>query len=135
MSNDILFEVHAPPEGKDFEEMKTICLTSEESGFDWFTLTDHLMNMGNPNGSENHPLECWTTLAGLAAVTNQIKLGTMVTCYAYRLPTILAKMATTVDIISNGRLIFGIGAGWHKEEFKGFLGRFPTTKRKTQRTT
>ena len=125
MSNNTWFEVHAPPEGKNFEEMKKICQTSEASGFDLFTLTDHLMNMGNPNGPDNHPLECWTTLAGLAAVTDRIKLGTLVTCYAYRLPTILAKMATTVDIISGGRLIFGIGAGWHEEEFKGFLGRFP----------
>ena len=128
MSKEMWFEIHAPPEGKSFEEMKEICLTSEEAGFDLFTLTDHLMNMRNPNGSENHPLECWTTLAGLAAVTKKIKLGTLVTCYAYRRPTILAKMATTVDIISGGRLIFGLGAGWHEEEFKGFMGRFPSAR-------
>ncbi len=125
MSKKIWFEIHAPPEGKSFEEMKQICQTTEEAGFDLFTLTDHLMNMNDPNGVGNHPLECWTTLAALAAVTRKIKLGTLVTCYAYRRPTILAKMATTVDIISGGRLVFGIGAGWHEEEFKGFMGGFP----------
>ena len=82
----------------------------EESGFDLLTITDHLMNMRDPNGVNNHPLECWTTLAGLASVTETIKLGPLVSCYGYRRPSILAKMATTVDIISDGRLIFGIGA-------------------------
>jgi F420-dependent oxidoreductase-like protein len=126
MSKEMWFEIHAPPEGKSFEEVKQICQTAEDAGFSLFTLTDHLMNMGDPNGIGNHPLECWTTLAALAAVTKKIKLGTLVTCYAYRRPTILAKMATTVDIISGGRLIFGIGAGWHEEEFKGFMGGFPS---------
>lgn len=126
MSKKIWFEAHPPPEGKSFEEMKQICLTAEEADFDLFSLTDHLMNMRNPNGEGNHPLECWTTLSALAAVTKKIKLGTLVTCYAYRRPTILAKMATTVDIISGGRLVFGIGAGWHEEEFKGFMGGFPS---------
>jgi hypothetical protein len=57
INDEMWFEVHAPPQGKNFEEMKKICSTSEESGFDLFTLTDHLMNMRNPNGTENHPLE------------------------------------------------------------------------------
>jgi len=126
--NKISIAVHIPPEGKNFEEMKTLCLTAEKLGFDLFTITDHFMNMANPKGKENHPLECWTTLAGLAAVTNKILLAPLVACVHYRHPTVLAKMATTVDIISNGRLIFGIGAGWHQEEFLGFLGRFPSVK-------
>jgi F420-dependent oxidoreductase-like protein len=125
MSKDVWFGIHVPPEGRNFEEMKRICQTVEQSGFDLLTITDHLMNMRNPNDVGNHPLECWTTLAGLAAVTETIKLGPLVSCYGYRRPTILAKMATTVDIISKGRLIFGIGAGWHEAEFKGFMGRFP----------
>ena len=69
-------------------------------------------------------------LGGLAAVTSKIKLGTLVSCVNYRHPTVLAKMATTVDIISGGRLIFGVGAGWHQNEFEGFFGEFPSaTKR------
>lgn len=108
--------------------MKGICLAVEELGFDLFTITDHFMNMAQPDSSNQHPLECWSTLAGLAAVTSKIRLGPLVSCYYYRQPTVLAKMATTVDIISNGRLIFGIGAGWHEQEFKGFMGQFPSVK-------
>jgi len=125
---DIFFGVHVPPEGRDFKEMKSICLTVEGLGFDLFTITDHFMNMAQPDSSNQHPLECWSTLAGLAAVTSKIRLGPLVSCYFYRQPTVLAKMATTVDIISNGRLIFGIGAGWHEQEFKGFMGQFPSVK-------
>jgi len=85
------------------------------------------MNMWNPKGPENHPLECWTLLSSIAAVTKRVKLGPLVGCYGYRRPTVLAKMATSVDIISGGRLVFGIGAGWHEDEFNGFMGRFPPT--------
>lgn len=125
---DVVFGVHFPPEGRDFEEMKSLCLAVEELGFDLFTISDHFMNMAQPDRSDKHPLECWATLAGLAAVTSKIRLGPLVSCYYYRRPTVLAKMATTVDIISNGRLIFGIGAGWHEQEFKGFMGQFPPVK-------
>lgn len=126
MTTDIWFGVHVPPEGRDFQEMQHICQSIEAMGFDLFTITDHFMNMRNPEGSSNHPLECWTTLAGLAAVTHRIKLGPLVSCYGYRRPTVLAKMATTVDIISQGRLIMGLGAGWHEAEFRGFMDVFPS---------
>lgn len=128
LMNDVWFGIHVPPEGRDFQEMERICQAVEHNGFDLFTVTDHLMNMRNPTGRGNHPLESWTTLAGLAAVTDRIKLAPLVSCYGYRRPTILAKMATTVDIISNGRLVFGIGAGWHEAEFNGFMGRFPPAR-------
>lgn len=134
MSSDIWFGAHVPPEGRDFEEMKRICLMAEEGGFDLFTVTDHFMKMRDPNSPTGHPLECWTTLAGLSAITRKIKLGPLVTCYAYRRPTLLAKMATTVDIISKGRFILGIGAcpQWAELEFKGFLGRFPPPSERVQ---
>jgi len=123
---DVIFGVMASVEGRDFEELKNFCLGVEGLGFDLFTIPDHFMNMARPDGPDKHPLECWTTLAGLAAATSKIRLGPLVSCYGYRRPTVLAKMATTVDIISNGRLIFGIGAGWHQKEFEGFMGRFPS---------
>ena len=132
MPKDIWFGVHAPPEGRNFADEKRVCLAAEEAGFDLFTMTDHMMNMRNPNGAGNHPLECWTTLGALAAVTSRIKLGPLVSCYGFRRPTVLAKIATTVDIISGGRLIFGIGAGWHEDEFKGFMGGFPSPKERLQ---
>jgi F420-dependent oxidoreductase-like protein len=124
------FGVHIPPEGKDFNIMKELCQTAEKLDYDLFTMTDHFMNMANPTGRGNHPLECWTSLAGLAAVTNKIQLGPLVSCVNYRHPTVLAKMATTVDIISGGRLLFGIGAGWHETEFNGYMGRFPSTRQR-----
>jgi F420-dependent oxidoreductase-like protein len=120
--------VHVPPEGKDFETMKRLCQTAESLGYDLFTMTDHFMNMANPSGRQNHPLECWTALGGLAAVTGRIFLGPLVSCVNYRHPTVLGKIATTLDIISNGRLLFGIGAGWHEIEYRGFMGRFPSAR-------
>jgi F420-dependent oxidoreductase-like protein len=120
--------VHVPPEGRDFETVKRLCQTAEGLGYDLFTMTDHFMNMANPSGRQNHPLECWTALGGLAAVTARIFLGPLVTCVNYRHPTVVGKIATTLDIISNGRLLFGIGAGWHEVEYRGFMGRFPSPK-------
>ena len=126
MPDNIRFGVHVGTEGWNFERVKDFCIEAETLGFDFFTDMDHLMNQWDPQAEG--PLECWTTLAGLAAVTNKIKLGPLVSCYGYHRPTMLAKMATTIDIISNGRLIFGLGAGWHETEFKGFTGRFPSTR-------
>jgi alkanesulfonate monooxygenase SsuD/methylene tetrahydromethanopterin reductase-like flavin-dependent oxidoreductase (luciferase family) len=71
-------------------------------------------------------------LAGLAAVTKKIRLGPLVSCYGYRAPTLLAKIATSVDIISNGRLVMGLGAGWHQAEFRGFYGDFPPARERIQ---
>jgi F420-dependent oxidoreductase-like protein len=120
-----MFGVHYPPEGKDWNHMKDVVHMVEDNGYDLFTVTDHFMNMADPEGDSNHPLEAWTLLAALGAETDRIRLGPLVSCYAYRRPTVLAKMATTVDVISGGRLIFGIGAGWHEAEFKGFMGAYP----------
>ena len=125
-----LFGVHHQPEGRDWNHMRETAHQVEDNGYDLLTVTDHFMNMANPEGPHNHPLEAWTLLSALAAETNTIRIAPLVSCYAYRRPTVLAKMATTVDIISNGRLIFGIGAGWHESEFKGFMGKYPSDSRR-----
>jgi alkanesulfonate monooxygenase SsuD/methylene tetrahydromethanopterin reductase-like flavin-dependent oxidoreductase (luciferase family) len=65
-------------------------------------------------------LECWTTLSALAAATDKIRLATLVLCNSFRNPALLAKMAATLDVISNGRLEFGIGAGWHRIEYEAY---------------
>ena len=132
MTSDIKWGAFIWPEGLNFEEMKQFCLRAEELHFDLFQTTDHFMNMRQPTRSDRHPLECWTTLAGLGAVTSKILLGPLVACYAYRAPPVLAKMATTVDIISNGRVILGVGAGWHEAEFKAYFGRFPPVRERLQ---
>src|SRR5438874_9861403 len=84
---------------------------------------DHFVPLGaNPAGP---CLEGWTLLAALAARTDRLRVGQMVTCNGYRNPALLAKMASTVDTLSHGRLDFGIGAGWHEQEFKAYGYDFP----------
>ncbi|HXY83757.1 MAG TPA: LLM class flavin-dependent oxidoreductase [Candidatus Saccharimonadales bacterium] len=124
------FGIHFHPEVVDFSTIRDLCQRAEKTNYELFTITDHFLNMENPKGLENHPLESWTTLAALSALTDKIQLGTLVSCAHYRQPTVLAKMATTVDVISKGRLIFGIGAGWYRDEFESFLGNFPTAKKR-----
>ena len=69
--------------------------------------------------------ECWTTLAAISQRTSKIKLGQMVGCAPYRSPAMLAKITSNIDVISGGRLIWGIGAGWYDHEFKGYGYDFP----------
>jgi F420-dependent oxidoreductase-like protein len=78
-------------------------------------------------------LECWTTLSALSTVTEKIRLGTMVTCSSFRNPALLAKMAATLDNISNGRLELGIGAGVQKNEHNAYGFSFPSTKARIER--
>lgn len=101
---------------------------AEEAGFDSLWLADHLLiRFGPPRG----PWECWSMLSALSAVTERVELGTLVTCTGFRNPALLAKMAETVDEISGGRLILGLGAGYHEPEYRAFgypydhrIGRF-----------
>ena len=69
--------------------------------------------------------ECWTSTAALARDTRRIRVGQFVTCNGFRNPALLAKMASTVDVLSHGRLNFGIGAGWHEHEYRGYGYDFP----------
>ena len=92
---------------------------AEEVGFDSIWLPDHLLFRfeGEP---AHGPWECWSLLAALAASTSRLEIGSLVVCAGYRNPALLAKMAVTVDEISGGRLILGLGAGWHEPEFRAF---------------
>jgi F420-dependent oxidoreductase-like protein len=93
-----------------FDRVRNIVLECERLGYDSVWLDDHLMFRKSP------VLECWTTIAALSAITAKIRLGTMVLCNSFRNPALLAKMAATLDVISNGRLEFGIGAGVQRDE-------------------
>jgi alkanesulfonate monooxygenase SsuD/methylene tetrahydromethanopterin reductase-like flavin-dependent oxidoreductase (luciferase family) len=84
-------------------------------GVDGFVLPDHY---SSPQGNET--LEAWVTLAYFAATTDRIRLGTLVTPIPLRPPQLLAKMVSTVDVLSKGRSFLGVGAGWSKEEFEGY---------------
>lgn len=100
-------------------ELKAAAIQSEQLGFDSVWVYDHLLHR-----FEGHPTvgfhECWTMLTALAAVTGRVEIGTTVLCAAFRNPALLAKMAETLDEVSGGRLILGLGAGWHEPEFDAF---------------
>ena len=96
-----------------FEALKKKAQWAEANGFSWFSLMDHLIQIPFV-GMEDEPfMESWSTLSALAAVTEEIRLAPLVSSVAYRNPAHLAKIAAGVDIISRGRLTFGIGAGWY----------------------
>jgi probable F420-dependent oxidoreductase len=92
---------------------------AEELGFDSLWLGDHLLYR-DPDGTAAGPWEAWTMLAALAAATSRITLGPLVACTAFHNPAVLAKQAATLDEISGGRFVLGLGAGWNETEFRAF---------------
>jgi probable F420-dependent oxidoreductase len=93
--------------------------TAEEIGFDAVWISDHV-GFGDPAGEWTGAWECWTLLSALAAATSRVELGTYVLAVPFRHPALLAKMAETLDEVSGGRLILGIGAGWNEPEFRSY---------------
>lgn len=93
--------------------------TAEGVGFDSLWLGDHLL-YDLPGGVTRGPWEAWTALAALAAATERVELGPLVASTSFHAPAMLAKQAATVDAISGGRLIVGLGAGWNEREYRAF---------------
>lgn len=103
----------------------------EDTGWDAVVVTDHFMpNVPDPVGET---LECWTTLSSLAMLTRRMRIGTLVSGNTYRHPAVLAKMAATVDIISGGRLICGIGSAWQENEHMAYGIPFYTVEERLHR--
>jgi probable F420-dependent oxidoreductase len=100
-------------------EYLAMARAAEDTGFDTIWLGDHLLYR-YPDGDVRGPWEVWTTLAAIAASTSRIKLGPFVASTAFHTPGMLAKLAATVDEVSQGRLILGLGAGWNDVEFSAF---------------
>jgi len=115
----IKFGVQALQGMPDYYTLKKVVLECDRLGFDSVWVYDHLQFTYGPT------LECWTVLSALAEATRKIRIGPLVTCNAFRYPSLLAKMTATVDMISNGRLNFGIGAGWHEAEAVAYGIPFP----------
>ncbi len=108
---------------EQYEAMSRVGTEAEKLGLDSIWLYDHFHTV--PYAALETNFECWMSTAALARDTSTIRIGQMVTCNNYRNPALLAKMASTVDVLSRGRLNFGIGAGWYEEEFKAYGYPFP----------
>ncbi len=112
------FTFGATPRFRDIVEMARV---AEDAGYDVVWISDHLIVQFESDGDAVRGVwEGWTTLAGLAAATSSITIGVLVTCLGWRHPSIVAKMAESVDEISDGRFILGVGAGWHKPDYDMF---------------
>ena len=103
-----------------YSEIRALALSAEDSGFDSVWVFDHLLFRGAPGEPTEGIWESWTILSALAEATERVRLGTLVLCTAFRNPAVLAKMAVTLDEVSGGRLILGLGSGWHEPEFEAF---------------
>lgn len=130
----------------NYPDMVAVAQSAEEYGFDSVWLCDHFLTIspddyvkdagiaadsgrGRSEAPKSLPLlECWTALSALARDTTRLRLGTSVLCNSYRHPAVLAKMAATLDVISEGRLDLGLGAGWFQREFEAYGIPFPSVR-------
>ena len=112
------------PVGDQWDRIATTAATIEEAGYHSLWVYDHFHT--HPVPSQESTFDAWTLMAGLAAVTSRVRLGQMCTCVLYRRPSLLAKMAASVDAMSGGRLDVGIGAGWSVGEFRGYGYDYPS---------
>src|SRR4051812_33819781 len=119
--------------GGSWAEISALARQAEDGGIDSLWLSDHFFYRGDGAavGTETGYHEAWTLLSALAATTNRVELGTLVLATTFRSPGLLAKMAATADDVSGGRLILGLGCGWHEPEYVAFgypfdhrVGRF-----------
>ena len=118
-----LADVRDPVE--KYETMSRCAREAEAAGYDAVFVYDHFHTVPTPRLES--VFECWTSMAGLARDTRTIRLGQMVTCNGYRPPSLLAKMASCIDVMSHGRLILGIGAGWYDHEYEAYGYQYPDT--------
>jgi alkanesulfonate monooxygenase SsuD/methylene tetrahydromethanopterin reductase-like flavin-dependent oxidoreductase (luciferase family) len=100
-------------------EVAAMARAAEEVGFESIWLGDHLLYRGDGR-EERGPWEVWTQLAAIAAITERVRLGPLVACASFHPPGLLAKMAASVDEVSGGRFVLGLGAGWNETEYRAF---------------
>jgi alkanesulfonate monooxygenase SsuD/methylene tetrahydromethanopterin reductase-like flavin-dependent oxidoreductase (luciferase family) len=113
-----------------WKDVRAVAEAADQSGLDSVWMADHFLYR-DPNGRVYGMHDGWTMLSAVAAVTTKVELGNMVLCASFRDPGMTAKMAATLDEVSGGRLILGVGAGWHDPEYEAFglptdhrVGRF-----------
>ena len=123
--------VGIPDPVEAYEAMTRVAQEAETQGFSSVWLYDHFHTVPTP--MQEITFECWTSCAALARDTKRLRIGQMVTCNNYRNPALLAKMASTVDVLSHGRLVLGIGAGWYEHEYLAYGYPYPSTRERLQR--
>ena len=121
------------PDDRLFDHVVAQAQAAEKAGFDLVTVMDHFYQIRGVGPETNAMLEAYATLGAIAARTSRVKVGTLVTGVTYRNPALLAKEVTTLDVISHGRAILGIGAAWNEDEHAGYGFEFPPIARRMDR--
>jgi F420-dependent oxidoreductase-like protein len=121
------------PDAEMFDRTLEHALAAEGAGFESVWVMDHFWQLPALGGPDQPILEAYTLLGALAARTERVRLGTLVTGVTYRNPALLAKMVTTLDVISHGRAILGIGAAWYEPEHEGYGFGFPSARERLDR--
>jgi F420-dependent oxidoreductase-like protein len=114
-------------DGVSWDQWRALAATAEEHGFEALFRSDHYETLGGDEPNDGS-LDAWSTINALAAITTTIKLGTLVSPATFRHPSVLARMATTADHVSGGRVEVGLGAGWHEHEHRAFGFPFETVR-------